>query len=325
MPLRACLFGFGKVGKAFASLLISKRDELEKLGIRINITCIITRKFKVFNEGGINLYNALTSLEDIGKSFDNLLDLIREGKFDYVFDFTSSSYNDGEPGYTIIREAVSNEVNVITASKAPLALHFKEIMDMVKRKGVKFRYQATVMSGTPSINLKEVLPLRRVKRIRGILNGTTNFILSKMEEGMKFEEAIAEAKKLGYAEEDPSTDINGIDTAAKLTILLNTYIKEGFTIRDIRVQGIQGISSEKVKEAKRRRRKIRLVGDSMELKVSPTEIGEEDVLYSVNGVNNCIEFETEFGNLSIIGVGAGPTNAAYGALSDLIIAETKKY
>lgn len=323
--LKACIVGFGNVGKSFAKILIDKRDELESIGIKLDVICIATKSSKVYNENGIDISKAIHSLKGVGKEFDDLFSVLREKEFDYLFDFSTSNYIDGEPGYSIIKEALNNGINVITTNKAPLALHFKELVNLAKSKKVKFRYQATVMSGTPSINLKEVLPLCKVTRIRGILNGTTNFILSKMEEGLSFDEALNQAKFLGYVEKDPGIDISGLDAAAKLTILINTYFGSEITIDKIKIKGIDGITSERIIEAKKKNRKIKLIADSSDLSVSPVEVDEKDVLYFVNGVDNCLELKTDFGKVSIIGKGAGPVSAAYGAFSDFIIAQREIY
>jgi homoserine dehydrogenase len=165
------------------------------------------------------------------------------------------------------------------------------------------------------------LPGSRVRKIRGILNGTTNYILSRMAEGIPFASALAEAKQKGYAEEDPTLDLNGFDAGAKLVILSNFAMKTRLTVRDVKLEGIANLKEEDVDEALREGKKPKLVAqsDGKEAIVRVQLVSQSDPLYSVDGVENALSIETDVQTITIRGPGAGPRQAAYGALSDLIL------
>jgi len=321
MELRACLIGFGKVGRSFASLLIKNKKILEKINVEFKVVCIYTRKYRLFNDKGIELDKAIFSLDNLGERFDDINDIMATKNIDFLMDFSVSSFTNGEPGYSLIKCALNNGINVITVSKAPLALHFRELIELAKKRNKILRYQGTVMSGTPAVNLKEILPSLVVDKIRGILNGTTNFILTKMEEGFTFEDALFEAKKLGYAEEDPSIDIKGIDSAAKLVILANTYFDENYSLENVKISGIESISKGQVDEATKNKSRIKLIAsvEKDNLIVQPKMLKDDDIFFNIIGINNCVEFDTQYGRILLSGPGAGALNTAYGAFSDLIL------
>ncbi|QIW24396.1 homoserine dehydrogenase [Sulfolobus sp. S-194] len=298
--MKLLLFGYGNVGKAFRKLLHEKRaPELNE----VTIGGIVTRR-------GIMLQDKEDFKPDIEGDVFKAYEKIKP---DVIVDVSSANYNDGEPSLSLYKDAIKDGVHVITTNKAPLALAFDEIFSLAKSKGVKIGFQGTVMSGTPSINLYRVLPGSRVIKIRGILNGTTNFILTLMNKGVSFEEALKEAQRRGYAEEDPTLDINGFDAAAKITILANFMIGKKVTIKDIKFEGINRDlpKNEKIK--------LIAYADEKEVWVKPLSLSQDDPLYNVDGVENALEITTDIQAILIRGPGAGPVNAAYGALSDLIL------
>ena len=298
--IRLLLFGYGNVGKSFRRLLHEKKlDELKD----VKIAGIVTRK-------GIMLEDRESftpDLEgDVFKAYDKI-------KPDIIIDVSSANYKDGEPSLSLYKQAIKDRVNIITTNKAPLALAYSEIFNLAKSHNVKIGFQGTVMSGTPSINLYRVLPGSEVKKIRGILNGTTNFILTLMSKGVSFEEALKEAQKRGYAEEDPTLDINGFDAAAKITILTNFMLNKNITIHEVKFEGITNIKGNEGKT------KLIAYADQNEVWVKPVKLSSDDPLYNIDGVDNALEITTDIQTTLIRGPGAGPINAAYGALSDLIL------
>ncbi len=296
------LVGYGNVGKAFRKLLHEKK-------VNATISAIVTSRGVMFRDAE----------EFVTEKRLTALEALEEVKPDVVVDMSVANYRDGEPSLSLYLRALSQGIHVITTNKSPLALKFQEIMDTAKRHNAKVGFQATVMSGTPSINLARVMPYVQTIRLRGILNGTTNYILTKMYEGLSYEEALKEAQAKGYAEANPELDVNGFDAAAKLAILANVYLKSRVTINDVKFTGIKGVTKEDVERAKRENSKVKLVAyaDRNLIKVSPEMIRQGDELYNVDGVNNALQVETDVQKVTIIGPGAGPLNAAYGALSDL--------
>jgi homoserine dehydrogenase len=296
------LVGYGNVGKAFRKLLHEKK-------VNATISAIVTSRGAMFRDAE----------EFVTEKRLTALEALEEVKPNVVVDMSVANYRDGEPSLSLYLRALSQGIHVVTTNKSPLALKFQEIMDTAKRHNAKVGFQATVMSGTPSINLARVMPYVQTIRLRGILNGTTNYILTKMHEGLSYEEALKEAQAKGYAEANPELDVNGFDAAAKLAILANVYLKSRVTINYVKFTGIKGITKEDIERAKRENSKVKLVAyaDRNLIKVSPEMIRQGDELYSVDGVNNALQVETDVQKVTIIGPGAGPLNAAYGALSDL--------
>ncbi|MCQ4407203.1 MAG: homoserine dehydrogenase, partial [Sulfolobaceae archaeon] len=211
--MRILIFGYGKVGKELRALIHERRGEVPELS-DVQIVATVTRR-------GISFGDRDAFVADEPFSLDHLEKL----KPDVVIDTASANYETGEPSLSLYFRAFELGASVITTNKAPLALRFWDIVERARKHGVTLGFQGTVMSGTPSVNLLRVLPGSRVRKIRGILNGTTNYILSRMAEGIPFASALAEAKQKGYAEEDPTLDLNGFDAGAKLVILSNFAMK----------------------------------------------------------------------------------------------------
>lgn len=302
LNMKILLFGYGNVGKSFRKLLHEKKEKIIELK-DIEISGVVTRR-------GIMIKDKENFEPDLQGDVFTAYEKIKP---DIIVDVSSANYQNGEPSLSLYKTGIKDGVSIITTNKAPLALAFNEIFNLAKSKNVKLGFQGTVMSGTPSINLYRVLPGSDVKKIRGILNGTTNFILTLMSQGTSFEEALKEAQKRGYAEEDPTLDINGFDAAAKITILANYMLNKNISIKNIEFQGIS--------KDLPRNGKVKLIAyaDEKEVWVKPQVLDPTDPLYSVDGVENALEITTDIQRTLIRGPGAGPINAAYAALSDLIL------
>ncbi len=300
------LIGYGNVGKAFRNLLYKWEDDL-----KAEVAGVITRR-------GLMIGNSPEFRKDADASIVEAIDKLKP---DVLIDMASANYRDGEPSLSAYLHAFEMGADVITTNKAPLAIRYSEIMEKAKKEGRRIGFQGTVMSGTPSVNLYKVLPLAKVKKIRGILNGTTNFILTEMYKGRDFSEALNEAKRLGYAEEDPTIDLNGFDAGAKLTILANLMLCRRVKIGEFPIKGIENLKLDDVEGAKKRGSKVKLIAyaDEKEIAVRPMEIDVNDPLFSIDGVENSLEITNEIQRVSIRGPGAGPETAAYAAISDLFI------
>ncbi|MCY0849885.1 homoserine dehydrogenase [Sulfuracidifex metallicus] len=303
---RILLMGYGHVGKTFREFLSRWSSELDA-----QIVGVVTRR-------GIMLGDNPDFRKDIEGDIYEALDKLKP---DVLVDMSSANYRDGEPSISTYYKCFERGIDVITTNKAPLALNFTEILDKAKKSGRRIGFQGTVMSGTPSINLYRVLPVAKVRKIRGILNGTTNFILTMMYNGVSFDEALMEAKRKGYAEEDPTLDLNGFDTAAKLTILANLMLNKNVKLGQFPFKGIEGVSMQSVEDAKKRGLKMRLIAyaDEKEIKVSPMEVSKDDPFFSIDGVYNSLEITNEVQSVTVRGPGAGPETAAYAAISDLFL------
>ncbi|MCS7098136.1 MAG: homoserine dehydrogenase [Candidatus Methanomethyliaceae archaeon] len=336
MQFDIALIGFGTVGRGFVELLIEKKALLkEYYGIEWRITAISDLKLgSIINSKGIDAKEALR-LADTGRSLENLsvekrglssLEVIRESSSNLLVEVTWTNLENGEPGYSHVKEALNLGKDVITTNKGPVALYYRELKELAKKRGAFFKFKGTVMSGTPSFNLIEG-PLAGcyIESIRGILNGTTNFILSEMERGMSYEEALREAQRLGYAEADPTMDVEGLDAVAKLAILCNVIFDLDLKPKEIPRRGISSITLEDVKESLSKGKRIKLIARAEKIEgkliaeVKPIKLSLTDPLANIMGVMNAINFKTDcLGEITVIGPGAGRRATGYAILSDMI-------
>jgi homoserine dehydrogenase len=219
-----------------------------------------------------------------------------------------------------ITAAMKKGLHVISVNKGPLALAFPSLMELATYNQVLLRFSGTVGGGTPILDFaKNSLRGERISSFEGILNGTTNYILTNMENGMSFVNALADAKKRGYVEADESLDLDGLDAAAKLVILANWIMDLKVTLPDIKRTGIRKVSTKDIENAKKHNCAVKLIAScNRELIVAPKEISLDDPL-CVNGTLNAISFTSEHsGTQTIIGRGAGGMETASSILRDLL-------
>jgi len=249
------------------------------------------------------------------------LDLIESVEAEALVEATPTNIKDGEPGLSHIKTAFKTGKHVVTTNKGPLALALPALTELADYNKVSLRFSGTVGGGTPVLELaKKGLLGDRIVSIRGILNGTTNYILTEMDEKrIAFQEALENAQKHGYAEADPSMDINGIDAACKLVIMANWIMNKKVTLKDVDIEGIRDVSLQVLYEAAKKDCTLKLIGSiNGDLKVRPTEISRHDPL-CVGGVLNAVTFVSEFaGEETIIGRGAGGMETASAISRDLL-------
>ncbi|MEG0449948.1 MAG: homoserine dehydrogenase [Lysinibacillus sp.] len=299
--IKAAILGFGTVGQGIYHILNEKRQELKnKLGIELEVAKIlVTDASKERVPGTANLMT--TSMDDV----------LAEPGLQVVFEAIVNE----EPAYSYLKRAIEHKCHVITANKVMFAKRGTELQELAKKNGVFVGYEATTAGGVPVIKtMKNILLVNDVSRIQGILNGTSNYILTKMRaEGWSFEDALAEAQKLGYAEADPFNDVSGQDAFKKIMILSALAFGEQPDWADVEVIGIDGISAEQVKEATEKGLRYRHVAEVEKLgngkvvaKVGPLLVDKEHPLYPVDDVNNAVALETNYiGTLTLVGPGAG--------------------
>jgi homoserine dehydrogenase len=321
------IVGFGTIGKGVMEVLRMKRAEIKKsYGVDLRAAAICEVNGTLVNAEGVDIDSALKYAEK-GKLKDHpdwtakkSLEAIEEVEADIVLELTPGNIKTGEPGLSHIMRALECGKHVVTSNKSPLAIKFHELTSLADKKGLRLGYEATVGGAIPIINLyRDNLEVNKVSSIYGILNGTSNYILTKMlAEDMALETALKEAQELGIAERDPTYDINGTDTAVKLVILANSLMKKRITFADIRVSGIRDISPEAVELAKKHGSAIKLIGDVNALEVSPRLVAAGHPL-NVSGTLNAIMLETDIaGTLTLIGHGAGKIETASSVFSDIM-------
>ncbi len=255
------------------------------------------------------------------------LDMIEKTDADIIAELTYTDIKTAEPATSYIKKALRLGKNVVTSNKGPAALHYRELRDLARQNGLQFRIEGTVMSGTPVFHLMESgLAGNEIREIKGILNGTTNFILTKMEtEGMDYADALKLAQKLGYAEADPTADVEGFDALAKIVILSNVLLSGSLKISDVARTGISGIGLADVKAAKAEGYRYKLIAhakkeaDRVTATVSPQKLPVSDPLAGVMGAQNALSLDMDLmGKVTIQGAGAGKIETGFSILSDML-------
>ncbi len=336
------LLGFGNVGQALARLLLEKRSELQhRYSIRFMVTAVVTApgtQGRALNPNGLDLERALEIMQS-GGSLDELspspapidnLDLISASGADVMFENTPVSYQDGQPAISHIETALENGMHAFTANKGTVVHGYRSLTALAAKHGLKFYFESTVMDGVPIFSAFRQLPAVNLSAIWGVLNSTTNLILSRMEEGNSFDEAVKYSQQIGIAETDPSGDIDGWDAAVKLSALITVLMDHSFTPDQVDRTGIRSITQKNIDEAKAEGRRYKLVaharkeGGQVKAKVSPELVGPDSVLYNISGSTAIVEFESDvLGKLSFIEKDLGTRTTAYGLLADFINAVTE--
>ncbi|HEX7575364.1 MAG TPA: homoserine dehydrogenase [Candidatus Methanoperedens sp.] len=322
---RISIIGFGAVGQGVARSILSKQEYLNKQGIDLHVVGISDSKGCEINEKGIDIEAALLRKKQKGSVALGAgigIDIIRDVEHDIVVEVTPTNINNGEPGLGNMRDAFDSGKHVVTSNKGPLALHFSELKELAEDNGLFFRYEATVGGAVPIFNLvHEALAGNTVLGIEGILNGTCNYILTRMsDERMPYDLVLKEAQELGFAETDPTYDVEGIDSAIKLVIIANSVFSQAATYKDVDVTGINKITPEALELANKNDYVVKLVCEARNgnLTVAPRLVPKRHPL-AVGGTLNVASILTDLaGRITISGKGAGSIETASSILSDIL-------
>ena len=334
------LLGFGNVGRAFAHLLYRKRAELkDRYGITFTVVGIATgRHGTAIDPSGLDAIKA-AGLVSAGGSLDGLSKVPVGDNFDFLlrcgadvlFENTPVNIATGQPAIDHLRTALERGMHVITANKGPVVHAFRALTRLAEARGRKFYFESTVMDGAPIFSLfRSALPVAQLLSFRGILNSTTNLILTRMESGETFDDAVRYAQSLGLAETDPSSDVDGWDASIKVAALVTVLMDIPFTPQQVDRTGIRGITADMVKAAHADGKRWKLVctaerdRDTVKGRVAPELITSSSPLYSVEGSSSIVEFHTDtLSSLGIVEGNPGPDTTAYGLLADFINAVGK--
>ena len=311
--IQVALLGLGTVGAGVYKVLESQKKEmLPKLGTEVELKKILVR----------NLQKAAAKVNDPSVLTDDWQEIITDGEIDIVIEVMGGM----EPARTYILEALNAGKNVITANKDLIAVDGKSLMDAAKSAGKDFFFEASVAGGIPIIRpLKQSLEANHISEIVGIVNGTTNFILTKMtEENMEFADALKLAQDLGYAEADPTADVEGLDAARKLAILASIAFHSRVSFEDVYAEGISRITSRDIQYADEMGCRIKLLAvarnteDGIEVNVHPMLINRRHPLASVNDSFNAVFVKGDaVGETMFYGRGAGELPTASAIVGDL--------
>ena len=334
------MVGFGHSAIAFLRLLMEKKDVLgSDYGCEVLITAIAGRgKGNLRDDQGIDLEALLKRyflsgripMEAIAQKDNSpalsTLDIIASAKADILLELSSLSIMDGQPAISHIEKAFERGLHVITANKGPIAWDYQRLKTIAGSRGLFFLHETTVMDGTPIFNLvEETLHGCKIVSFKGILNSTTNFILTEMEAGSSFDDAVIEAQRRGFAEADPSMDVDGWDAAAKTSAIANVILHCALKPTDIERTGIRAITAEDIKRAKAGHKKIKLLCeaymDQGEIKgrVHPVLIPDDELYSTIDATSSILSITTDLmGEISIIEKDPEIAQTAYGLYSDLL-------
>jgi len=312
--LKIGIAGLGTVGASLVRILQDRREMLATTcGRAIEITAVTARDRS--KDRGVDISNAAW--------FDDAVSLAANADIDVFIELMGGS---GDPAYAAVKTALGRGIHVVTANKALLAAHGIELAAIAENKGALLNYEAAVAGGIPVIKaLRESMTGNTISRVYGIMNGTCNYILTKMEkEGLSFEACLKEAQRLGYAEADPAFDIEGNDTAHKLSILTSLAFGTAIAADDIYLEGIANISIDDINAAADLGYRIKLLGvaqrteSGIEQRVHPAMVPGDSVCARVDGGTNAVAIESDIlGELLMVGPGAGGNATASAVLGDI--------
>ncbi len=331
--VKVAIAGFGNVGRGLVKLLLDKGDMLEKHhDVRIEIVALgdssgfVYRTDRPFTREELSkmlqLPRGSLAKSDMGHVTHDVCKVLDYTIPDFLVDLTPANYETGEPGLTYQLEALRRGVGVVTANKAPLVLKFKELISLAKRRRIPYGYRATVFGGVPIVDVLRHLAAHSIRKVEGILNATTNYILTRVFfDNYTLRDAIEEARRIGVMEANPALDLEGIDAAAKITIIANTLGLE-ITLHDVERVGITTLTEEQIQDLKRRGKCMKLLAildvERKKAKVVPVELDMSDDLAQVKYLLNAVRIETDYNNILIKGVGGGPLETAVNVLSELV-------
>ncbi len=335
MHYKLVFIGFGNVGRSLAELLLRKQAELEKdYDITFSVTAISTGKHgRAVDPEGLDLPKVLEALktgESLGqfnkKKVTDSLDLLKKSEADVLFENTPVNHKTGQPAVDHVRAALELGMHVATANKGTVVHGYRELTQLAESKDRKFFFESTVMDGAPIFSLfRGALPAARLLSFRGVLNSTTNIILTRMEEGDSFDAAVKHCQDIGIAETDPSADVDGWDAAIKVAALVTVLMGIPLKPADVEREGIRGITPKMIASARATHSRYKLVcsaeriGDGVKARVAPELVPYTSPMFNMEGSSSIVEFKTDvLGELSIVETNPGPQTTAYGLLADFI-------
>ena len=337
MHFNLAFIGFGTVGQGLAEILLEKQQMLaEHYNFHFKIVAISDLlKGSIYNENGLDMQQILTLLKN-GKKLDeypdgikdlNSIQTIEQTNANTIIEVTYTDVKTGEPGLTHITTALQKGKHVVSTNKGPVIKQSIQLLNLAKKHNVHYGFEGVVLAGTPVLNLaRHALAGNKIIGFKGILNGTTNYILTRMEEGMPYQDALKKAQDLGYAEADPTGDVEGWDALGKVVILSNVIMDHNIKWNEVQREGITKITADDIKQAKKEGKRWKLIGKAelttqgtIKASVTPEKIPLDDPLAGINEATNALTFLTdELGPVTIVGPGAGKRETGFSLLIDLL-------
>jgi homoserine dehydrogenase len=346
MQYKLVFVGFGNVARALARLLVRKQAVLEKnYDITFSITGIATGKHGfAINPKGLDIQKALSLVESGGSvaslsvsPVQDSLAVIRQSQGSVMFENSPVNHTTGQPAIDHIRAALDMGMHTFTANKGTVVHGYRELTALAKSNGHKFYFESTVLGGSPVFSVfREAMPAADLLSFRGVLNSTTNIILTRMERGETFDQAVKFCQSIGVAETDPSADVDGWDAAIKVAALVTVLMDIPCLPQQVERSGIREITPGMIAQARADGKRYKLVcsaerkGDQVTARVKPELVPVSDPLYGMEDSTTGVAFRTDvLGDYSIIeserqGMVAGPEPTAYGLFADFVNAVREK-
>ncbi|SDI27418.1 homoserine dehydrogenase [Natribacillus halophilus] len=339
MKHKVAIIGFGGVGQGFLQIIGNKNEALQaQHGQPIDIVSIADlSKGALHNDNGLDLAKIDASLEKDGTLHHyedepgletgwDVHTTITKSNADVVVELTYTDVETGQPALDHCKAALSVGKHVVTTNKGPIVNAYKELQQLAANNGVSFLFEGTVMSGTPALRMPaQTLMGNDIRHIRGILNGTTNSMLTEMASGMSYEDALVSAQAKGYAEADPTNDVEGYDVQGKVVILANVLLEANLTRNDVPCQGISHLTTTDIADADAEGKVWKLLGviekDGQQTRgyVRPEKLDKTDTLAQISGPTNAVAYECDLsGEITLTGAGAGITETGYAVLIDIL-------
>jgi len=330
------MMGFGNVGRAVAELLLRRGDDVEREhGVSVSFVLVADRSGVAVDPNRLDLQALLdvkaraggvAAYPGGGRPGMAPLDALAEVEAGLLLEASPTSVRTGEPGLSYIRAAIERGMHVVNANKGPLVVAYHELMDLARGRGVELRNAATVGAPTPTLEMmRYALHGARVESIEAIPNGTTNYILTLMERGHSLDDGIAAAQDAGIAETDPTLDVDGWDSAAKILILANSLMGADVKLDDISVEGIGAVTTAELAQMREQELALKLLAtatggpDGLELSVAPTPLPLDHPLARLRDTAMGVVLHTDLiGDLVVSVEGDGPLGTAQSMLRDIV-------
>ncbi|WP_226037267.1 homoserine dehydrogenase [Aquibacillus saliphilus] len=339
MSTKVAFIGFGGVGQSLAELFLKQKENLNKSHLLNPVVVAVSDVMKgsIYHPEGLDVETLLATIKQTGNVEDypnqpglirgwDSLETIKHSNADVIVEVTFTDVRTGQPAIDHCRAAFENNKSVVTTNKGPVALAYNQLAALAEENGVFWGFEGTVMSGTPALRMPvTTLAGNEITEIKGILNGTTNYILTEMEKGETYQASLEKAQSLGYAEADPTSDVEGLDARYKTAILSNYLMGTPLVAEDIYCKGISDFTLDMVKEASKNNQKWRLLArltkenGTVKASVKPELVDNDDPLAGVIGPTNAIVYQCDLaGPIMLTGAGAGLVETAYSLLIDII-------
>jgi len=333
--INLAITGLGNVGRRLLELIDRKADIIQSsFDLEFILVGVCDSSGALINPAGLNLTDILaakskkTGIAALSGGVTGITPpgLVASVQADILVELTLTNLKDAEPGLSAIRSALQRNMNVVTANKGPLVLAYAELMTFAQQHRLKLLHSATVTGGLPTLNIgARDLCAASIEKVEGVLNGTTNYILTRMTQGESYEHALKHAQEMGIAEADPSLDVDGWDAACKLVIIANTVLRRPTKLNEVKVEGIRDVTSQQLKLAESRNQIIKLIaraekkGNDYQFSVRPVALDSDHPLSRVGADMMGVIYETDInGKIFAFSEEEDPYPTAAAVLRDIV-------